>query len=578
MAGRLTIETVERVKERADIVELVEARTGPVRRTGAGVMARCPFHEERSASFSIDPVKKLYHCFGCGEGGDVLSLVIKLEGLGFEDAVELLADRYGIEVEREQLSGEEARRRAADKRLDALLAEVALFYRRYLETAQEAEPARAYLSSRAIAAEQVDRFGLGFAPASGRRVVQAARAKGYSDAELEAAAVARRGQGGLVDRFRDRVIFPLRDARGRVRGFGARVMEGGEGPKYLNSPQSASFDKSRLLYGLDLARAAIARRGRAIVAEGYTDVIALHAAGFEEAVGAMGTALTGDQLRELRRLAPRLILCFDSDAAGQEATVRGLRLAEEQGFDVRVLVLPFGKDPAELLAAGEETFERAVAEARSVVAFLVDRALDRAATEGTNAAYNAVRDALTGSPVTPERTEEARRAAERLGLDRTLAEALVRLPGDRGSRPATDGIVEQSLSRGAEAERALLAGIVAAPADARRAVEAGELSGDLLTTPAGRALYDWSLAEDAPPPAGLEADAAAINALARRIAPATFSRLLADARFEQLEARKLALEPAVRRGDREAAHEQVRLRRAQRALRALPRTIDEPSV
>ncbi len=574
MAGRLTAETVERVKERADIVELVEARTGPVRRTGSGVMARCPFHEERSASLSIDPVKKLYHCFGCGEGGDVLSLVIKLDGLGFEDAVEMLADRYGIEVEREELTGEEARRRAAAKRLDALLAEVALFYRRYLETAQEAEAARAYLEGRSIAPEQAERFGLGFAPESGRRVVQAAKAKGYTDTELEAAGVARRGPGGLVDRFHGRVIFPLRDARGRVRGFGARVMEGGEGPKYLNSPQSASFDKSRLLYGLDLARASIARRGRAIVAEGYTDVIALHAAGFEEAVGAMGTALTADQLRELRRLAPRLILCFDSDAAGQEATVRGLRLAEDQGFDVRVLVLPSGKDPAELLAAGSEAFESALGEARSVVGFLVDRALGRAAEEGTNAAYNAVREALAGSPDTPERTEEARRAADRLGLDRSLAEALVRPPGDRGVRRPAEEIVAQSLSRGEEAERALLAGILAAPAEARRALERGELSADLLSSPAARVLFDWALAPQEPPPPGLESDAAAINAVAARTEAAMFDRLLADARFERLEARKRVLEPAMRLGDREAARELARLQRDQRALRQLLRTID----
>ena len=568
MAGRITTQTVERVKERADLVELVEARTGPVRRTGSGVMARCPFHEERSASLSVDAIKKLYHCFGCGKGGDVLTLVMELEGMTFEEAIETLADRYGIEVEREQLSGEEERRRQASKRLDAVLSEVALFYQRYLESSREAAAARAYLGGRAIGPEQIERFRLGFAPSSGRRVVQAARAKGYDDAELEAAAIARPAQGGLQDRFRGRVIFPLCDARGRVRGFGARVMEGGEGPKYLNSPQSAIFDKSRLLYGLDLARATIAKKGRAIVVEGYTDVIALHRAGFEEAVAAMGTSLTADQLRELRRLTPLIILCFDSDLAGQEATVRGMRLAEERGFEVRVLALPSGKDPAELLEAGTDAFDEALRGARSVVRFLVDRALALAAAQGTNAAYNAVREALAASPDTPERTEQARRAADRLGLEPRLAETLARSPGDRGGAGA-ESLIERSLSRRETAERELLAGLLAAPAEAERLELAGELTPSLFSSERSAELYRWVRDPQSSPEPTLAAEAAAINALAARLDAGQLPMLLQAAQIEMIEEHKRALEPRLGVGDVEAEREHIRLQRARRALRTI---------
>jgi len=319
-AGRIAPRSIELVRERADIVELVQARTGPARRVGAQWMARCPFHDERTASLSLHPQTKLYHCFGCGKSGSVFDLVMELEALSFPEAVEQLADRYGIELEREDVGPAERQAIARQRRTQALLEDAAAFYERYLASSPEAEPGRAYLAERGVAAESVTRFRLGFAPSAWERVADAARAKGYADEELYDAGLASRGQRGPIDRFRGRLIFPLQDARGVVRGFGARVLPGGEGPKYLNSPESAVFHKGRLLYGLHLARERIARGGRVIVVEGYTDVIALHAAGRTEAV--MDQPLPDAPLVTFYRFLP-----------GARAPQRADRSAEPRGQD-----------------------------------------------------------------------------------------------------------------------------------------------------------------------------------------------------------------------------------------------------
>ena len=290
--GRISQRTKEEVRERADIVELIEARTGPVRRVPRGMMARCPFHEERTASCSIDPVAKLYHCFGCGEGGDVFTLVQKLDNLSFSEAVEVLAERYGVEVEYEEESPQAQRARDEARRRESLLADARRFYARVLAESAAAEEARAYVADRRLSAEMVERFGLGFAPPEWDRLSRLATQKGYRAQELVDAGLASHGQRGPIDVFRGRLMFPLTDARGRVRGFAGRVMPGEEGAKYINSRETASFKKSQLLYGLHEARPAIGKSGRAIVVEGYTDVIQLHAAGFENAVASMGTSLT----------------------------------------------------------------------------------------------------------------------------------------------------------------------------------------------------------------------------------------------------------------------------------------------
>ena len=433
--ARIARRSIEAVRERADLAELVESRTGAGRRSGGQLLFRCPFHDERTPSFSVDPANKLYHCFGCGRQGDLFRYVEELEGLDFTGAVEHLADRYGIELEYEEVSPRERGERDRTRRVEALLEDVAAFYERYLAQSAEGEAARAYLDERGVGADSVARFRLGLAPQSFDRVVRAARGKGYADEELHAAGVASSGRSGPIDRFRGRLVFPLCDARGRVRGFGARILPGGgDGPKYLNSPESEVFHKGRILYGLHLARAAIARLGRALVVEGYMDVIALHGAGHEHAVAAMGTSLTELQLRELRRLAPELQLCFDADAAGQEAAVRGMQLAEAAGFRVRVVPLPAGRDPADILAEGAQRLEAVLAADESVLSFRTGLALGLAGSAGRDVAFEQARQVLAAAPISPERDEQQRRVASALRLDPRTAAALV--PG-RARQPGS---------------------------------------------------------------------------------------------------------------------------------------------
>jgi DNA primase len=500
IGGRISQATIDAVRERADLVELVEARTGPGRRSAGQVMLRCPFHDERTPSFHVNPAEKVYICFGCGEKGGLFDFVQKLEHASFPEAVEWLADRYGIEIEREDLSPADRDRLGRAKQVDGLLDDVASFYERFLERAEEAQPARDYLAERGISAASIERFRLGFAPSDWDRVARAAQQKGYSPELLLDAGVSSQGRRGPIDRFRGRITFPLCDARGRVRGFGARVMPGGEGPKYLNSPESEIFKKSRILYGLHLARPAIAKRHRAIVVEGYTDVIALHAAGFEEAVAAMGTSLTEDGVRELRRLADAVVLCFDADAAGQEAALRGMAIAERSGLRVRIVALPAGEDPADILARGAEAFEAALEGALPVLAFRIGRALQLATSEeGPDAAYAACRAILADAAPGPERDEQVRRVAGALRLASDSAAALVpgRLRMPRG--------VDTSVSRARRDQRE-----VAYQRLLAACLVARELPDDQDASPLASWVRDRAQGRDVPVPTGFEGDAAQV--------------------------------------------------------------------
>ena len=258
----------------------------------------CPFHEERTPSFGIDPVEKLYHCFGCGTGGDVFSFVMETEGLDFAGALESLADRYGVQLEREAEDPADAARRAARDRLLALLERTAAYYVRLLWESPEAAGARSYLTERGLEEAALREYRVGFSPGSYDRVVSASAAAGYTREELLSCGLAqeRRDGRGLIDRFRGRIMFPLCDERGRVLGFGARALRPDDKPKYLNSSDNAVFHKNEVLYGLDLARAPAARAGRVVLVEGYTDAVALRQAGVAEVVGSMGTALTERQV------------------------------------------------------------------------------------------------------------------------------------------------------------------------------------------------------------------------------------------------------------------------------------------
>jgi len=450
--ARIKDSCVEAVKAAASIVDLVSART-QLRKSGAGYMGRCPFHEERTPSFSVSPAKGTYHCFGCGAGGDTIRFVQETEQVDFVGAIESLADRYNITLEYEETSPQEDAQRRRRERLLELLARATSFYEHYLWESPAGGRARDYLTGRGLGEEICREFRLGLSLGGGT-LARAARGQGFTQDELLAAGLGnRRGN----DYFSERLLFPLADARGRVLGFQARKLREDDPlrAKYVNSPESELFRKGHLLYGLHQARTAIAKADRAYVVEGNTDVLALRQAGFEPVVASMGTALTERQLKELGRLTRRLLLCFDGDAAGETATLRGMELAAEQGFDVRVVALPSGLDPADVAAS----FEQHVAEAQSYVLYRarleVDRAPDR------QEAFVRAREVLSRFDDTPERREALAFVADRLDLPKETQIGFV--PHGRASARAGAVSARLLLGAGERLERDALAGCIAHP-------------------------------------------------------------------------------------------------------------------
>ena len=417
-----TKDTIDRVREAVDMVELVAQKTD-LRRSGTRWSGLCPFHDERTPSFSVNPVEKLYYCFGCGEGGDVFKFVQQTEALEFQEAVELLADRYNVRVEREETDPRADQRRRRRDRLHSLLDRAARFYATYLRESGEAAPARGYLASRGLSEDVLAEFRVGYSPSAWDRMLMGARQSGYSEEELIAAGLAQRGRGGgLYDRFRGRIMFPLADARGRVLGFGARQMGEGRGPKYLNTSENDLYHKGRQLFGIDVARREAMRSGRFVVVEGYTDVLALHQAGIREAVAIMGTAMTQEQLAELAKVGDRrgsVFLALDADRAGREAMLRAARLAEDRGVDLRVVDMPEGTDPADLVNRdGADAFIQRMERAAPMIEFQVRRVLADADLDTPSGRDQALEEARELISAVPERT------ATRDALVREVADAL----------------------------------------------------------------------------------------------------------------------------------------------------------
>src|SRR5947209_10708561 len=371
-----TKESIERVKDAVDMVALVTPHSD-LRRVGSRYTGLCPFHDERTPSFSVDADHKLYHCFGCGESGDAIRFVERIDGLEFKEAVELLAERHGVELKREREDPESERRRRRRERLLSLLERATAYYERYLWDSHEAAPAREYLAGRGLAEATLREFRVGYAPSAWDRVLVAAQRDGFGPDELIAAGLAQRGRGGGVyDRFRARITFPLADARGRVLGFGARASRPDQRPKYLNTSENELYHKGRQLFGISAARSAAARSGRIVVVEGYTDVLALNQAGLAETVAIMGTALTDEQLAELGRAARTVYLALDADAAGQDAMLRASQAARKRGLELLVVDMPAGADPADLVASdGAAAFTERLDRALSVPEFEVGRVI-----------------------------------------------------------------------------------------------------------------------------------------------------------------------------------------------------------
>ncbi len=372
--GLFTRDSIDRLRDAIDMVDLVGAKTD-LRRVGSRFTGLCPFHDERTPSFSVNAEEKLFYCFGCQAKGDAIGFVEQAEGLDFPEAVELLAERYGVRLEREDDDPRAEERRKRRGRLHALLTRAARYYATYLWDSREAAPARSYLAGRGLEEQVLRDFGVGYAPKAWDRMIVGAAQGGFSQPELVAAGLAQRGrEGGLYDRFRGRIMFPLSDFRGQVLGFGARAMSESQQPKYLNTSENDVYHKGRQLFGINLARAAAAKSGRIVVVEGYTDVLALHQAGIRESVAIMGTALTQEQLALLGRAAPLVVLALDADRSGQEAMLRAARASGD--MQLHVVEMPAGQDPADLIAArGADAFATLLAGAMPMIRFQVRRVI-----------------------------------------------------------------------------------------------------------------------------------------------------------------------------------------------------------
>jgi len=473
----------ERVRDAVDMVALVESRV-PLRRAGANsFFGSCPFHDERTASFHVRPLEKHYYCFGCQASGDPFRFVMETEGLSFPEAIEQLAEKFGVKVEPKAEDPAEAERRKRRDRLTALLDRTAAFYERVLADSGEADPARALLQSRGLARETLEAFRVGYSPSAWDRVLVASREAGYSEEELVAAGLARKSREGdqLFDRFRGRIMFPLADSRGRVLGFGARAMRDEQGPKYLNSSEGEIYHKGSQLYGLHLARAEAAKTGSMVLVEGYVDALALHQAGVTNVVALMGTALTDEQAVQLERAAGTLLLALDADKAGRKAMIRAGEIAAGRRLELRVVPMPPGKDPGDLLLEeGAERLRSRVGASEPFVSFRVRTVIEGAdlqTAEGKDRALAELRPILSGQPPSVLREELLQRIAAELDLSSELVATLVD-PGAGGGRRtaaptgAAPGAVAvlKPVDRIAQVERGFLSLCLACPEEGAEAL------------------------------------------------------------------------------------------------------------
>ena len=406
MAGRINDDDIRTLKDRIDIAAVISPYTS-LKSSGSQMMGRCPFHDEKSPSFSVSPHKKAYYCFGCGVHGDAIGFVMEIEGMTFTDAVEKLARQFGVELRYQELKPGQRKALGRRTRVLELLEEAASFYRDQLRGPGGAQ-ARTYLQERKVPEGQWEVFGLGWAPDEWDALSTHLKVKGASTKELVDAGLATQGRHGAIDRFRARVLFPIHDQRGSdVVAFGGRILPGGpevtriegKAPKYINSPATEVYDKSTTLYGLHLARREIVKTQEVLVVEGYMDVIALHIAGVRHAVAPCGTALTEQHFQMIERMDARVTLSLDADAAGFEAAERARERASQAGVtDLGVLVLPEGKDPADIVSEGGATaLAEVLAGRKTAVEFQIEHILrnaDLSTPERQTAAYRSTFDLL----------------------------------------------------------------------------------------------------------------------------------------------------------------------------------------
>lgn len=452
----------EQVRSAADMVQIISSYV-PLKKKGQNYWGCCPFHGEKTPSFAVNPGKSMFYCFGCHEGGDIFKFVMKIENCGFMDAMKLLAARYGIPIPEKQKTAAEVVR---EKQRDSIYNANDLaskFFQACLTKTAYGEEALAYLAGRGIGDDVIARFGIGYALNNFTALVVSLGKRGCTPQLLEQAGLAARGRSGYYDKFRNRVIIPIRDPRGRIVGFGGRVLDDSK-PKYLNTGETQWFNKRRLLFGLDIAAKAIRSSRQAVVVEGYMDAISLHAAGFANVVASMGTAFSQEQARLLARLADEVIFCYDSDNAGRNASVRAVSIARAAGLRVRVAGVPDGKDPDEYVRHyGKAAFGEVLSAAQEGIEFQIDETiLQNNVTNlaGKVEAVSNILPFLLECKSEIEVAEHIRKLAQRLTIDEGLIAGEYRKAARKGNSSAgvklMQAPVEKNAGVGQQAEELLL--------------------------------------------------------------------------------------------------------------------------
>jgi DNA primase len=430
------------IKSKLPVADII-GETVALKRAGSAFKGLCPFHAEKTPSFIVNPEREAWHCFGCGEGGDIFTFLMKRDGLDFREALARLAEKAGVELS-ERTAREDRRKRRLREALEAAIA----WYREVLLQTPQGERARGYLEERGFSTATLDRFSIGYAPNNWEMLTGRLAARGFSADELIGSGLGSpSNRGGVIDRFRGRVIIPIRDSSGRAIGLGGRIMPGIEGPKYLNSPAGPLFDKSHTLFAIDLAKTAIRREKLTVIVEGYTDVMAAHQAGFENVVASLGTALTRGQIELALKYGEAIALAYDVDLAGDSAAREGLLAqlgADHSVSKVRMVRIPDGKDPDELIRGNPDAWRQAVADAREVVGFAIERLASEAemgSVAGKRAFTGRVLAIIKAIPDPLERNFYVQQVAQRVNVEPgILAEALQREPVRRPVTPAAVAI------------------------------------------------------------------------------------------------------------------------------------------
>jgi DNA primase len=426
----------DRVKQQADIVRVVGEYV-QLKKAGQNFRGLCPFHSEKTPSFNVHPTRQIYHCFGCGKGGDVFSFVMEMEKCEFPDAIRIVAEKCGIAIPRpKERSPEERKENQQRAALVEIHREAQTFFVKQIQGTLEGKAARAYLEDRGIDKTTMDRFGIGYAPSGGDLLLRHFKSK-YPDKLLAESGLISRGENGrMFDRFRRRITFPISNESGKIVAFGCRAL-GDDMPKYLNSPETPIYSKSNLLYHLDRAKEALRRSDFAVLVEGYMDAIAVARAGISNVVASCGTSLAEPQIKLLGRFTRRVIVNYDPDTAGQTATERSISLLLEQDFEVRVLALPGKADPDKFIREqGAEAYIKLLKEAPPYVDYLIARArhMDLTTGEGKQRAVNFLLPYVQKIPNRLLRSEWATRIAQQLRLDEpVLRAALSKAAAERRS-------------------------------------------------------------------------------------------------------------------------------------------------